>query len=202
MKLLCGTTNEAKMNSIKRAVQPLGIHIMGLNDLNCAIPQVAETGTTLLENARINANAYYEAFHMPVFSCDSGLYFDEVREDQQPGIYVRRVQGRELSDEEMIEYYGALARQYGGTLTARYRNAICLILDETTSYESMDLSLATEPFLLVSQPHPRRVEGFPLDALSKDIKSGIYYYDMQEKDVSSGLENGVQRFFAQALKGR
>ena len=81
MKLLCGTTNEAKLNSIKRAVQPLGIHIMGLNDLDCAIPQVTETGTTLLENARIKANAYYEAFHMPVFSCDSGLYFDEVRED-------------------------------------------------------------------------------------------------------------------------
>ena len=39
--------------------------------------------------------AYFEAFHMPVFSCDSGLYFDELSEEEQPGIHVRRVGGRE-----------------------------------------------------------------------------------------------------------
>ena len=92
MKLLCGTTNEAKMNSIKRAVQPLGVHIMGLHDLNCAIPQVAETGTNVLENGGIKASADYEAFHTTVFACDSGLYVDEVRAGQRQGIGVRRVQ--------------------------------------------------------------------------------------------------------------
>ena len=32
---------------------------------------------------------------MPVFSCDSGLYFDEAL---QPGTCVRRVNGRELTE--------------------------------------------------------------------------------------------------------
>ena len=44
----------------------------------------------------------------------------------------------------------------------------------------MDMSIATEPFILVSEPHPKSVEGFPLDSLSVDIATGEYYYDFPE----------------------
>ena len=64
-----------------------------------------ETGNTPLENARQKAIAYYQVFKMPVFSCDSGLYFDEVPDEIQPGVHVRNVNGRCLSDDEMIAYY-------------------------------------------------------------------------------------------------
>ena len=74
---------------------------------------VNENGNTPLENAEIKARAYFETFHMPVFSCDSGLYFDELKDEEQPGIHVRRVNGKELSDEEMTEYYASLAKKYG-----------------------------------------------------------------------------------------
>lgn len=201
MKILYGTTNKAKLSIMKEATKALGIEIIGLNDLNCKIPTVNEYGETPLENAEIKARAYYDAFHMPVFSCDSGLYFDELEDEEQPGIHVRRVNGKELSDEEMILYYSALAERHGGKLTGRYRNAIYLILDEKTVYSSMDMSLATEPFLLVSKPHQERVEGFPLDSLSKDIVSGKYYYDLKEKDVSTSvIEDGVRMFFLKVMK--
>ena len=152
-------------------------------------------GKTPLENAEIKAKAYYEAFRIPVFSCDSGLYFDELEDEKQPGIHVRRVNGKELTDEEMTEYYVSLAKKHGGKLTGRYRNAIYFILDENSHYYSMDISIATEPFILVSTPHPKRVEGFPLDSLSKDIKTGEYYYDLEEKEVSTNVEDGLRRFF-------
>ena len=85
-------------------------------------------------------------------------------------------------------------------MTGRYRNAICLILDEERMYSSMDISLATEPFLLVPEPHPKRLEGFPLDSLSKDIATGEYYYDLGEKDVStSAMEEGFKHFFSKVL---
>ena len=80
-------------------------------------------------------------------------------------------------------------------MTGRYRNAIYFILDETHAYSSMDISLATEPFILVSKPHQKRVEGFPLDSLSKDIGSGEYYYDLEVKDVSTSVDEGVKEFF-------
>ncbi len=201
MKILYGTTNKAKLSIMKEAAKTLGIDIISLKDLECEIPSVNESGETPLENAQIKAEAYYNAFHMPVFSCDSGLYFDELEDEEQPGIHVRRVNGKELNDDEMILHYSALADRHGGKLTGRYRNAIYLILDETTVYSSMDISLATEPFILVSKPHQKRVEGFPLDSLSKDIVSGEYYYDLEEKDVStSAMEEGVKKFFSRIVE--
>lgn len=202
MKILYGTTNKGKLAAMKIAVKPLDIELIGLNDLNREIPVINECGKTPLENAEIKARAYFEAFHMPVFSCDSGLYFDELKEDEQPGIYVRRVNGRELTDDEMQVYYASLAKQHGGTITGRYRNAIYFILDEKHHYSSMDMSIATEPFYLVSEPHTKRVEGFPLDGLSKDIKTGVYYYDLEEKDVSTSVDEGVRAFFSESLKSK
>ncbi len=200
MKILYGTTNKGKLQAMKKAVKELSIEIIGLNDLDCELPLINESGMTPLENAEIKARAYFEAFHMPLFSCDSGLYFDELVEEEQPGIHVRRVNGKELNDDEMIQYYASLADKYGGKITGRYRNAIYFILDEEHHYSSMDMSIATEPFALVTKPHVNRVEGFPLDSLSIDIASGKYYYDIDVKDVSTSVDDGVREFFAEALE--
>lgn len=201
MKILYGTTNKAKVAAMEQATKPLGIELISLLDLNCELPKVDECGKTPLENSKIKAEAYYKAFHMPVFSCDSGLYFDELPEEEQPGLHVRRVGGRDLTDDEMIEYYAALAEKHGGTLTGRYKNAVHFIFDESRVYSSMDPALSTEPFLLVTKPHPKRVEGFPLDSLSKDPISGEYYYDLPEKDVStSAIEEGYRQFFEEIIK--
>ena len=197
MKILYGTTNKGKLQAMEKSVKPLNIELIGLDDLDSALPSINENGKTPLENAEIKARAYYEAFHMPVFSCDSGLYFDELDEDEQPGIHVRRVKGKELSDNEMMEYYASLAKQHGGKITGRYRNAIYFILDEKQHYSSMDISIASEPFILGTKPHSKRVEGFPLDSLSIDIKTGKYYYDLEVKDVSTSVDDGIRKFFSE-----
>ena len=195
MKILYGTTNQAKLDLMRRAVLPLGIEIIGLSDLGCEIPVVDESGNSPLENAELKARTYFKAFRMPVFSCDSGLYFEGLSDDKQPGVHVRRIGGRELSDAEMTEYYAELSRKNGGNIIGQYRNAIFLILDEEHTYSSMDQSIATEPFILSDTPHEKRVAGFPLDCLSKDPKSGEYYYDMKEMRLVSGTEEGLRNFF-------
>lgn len=199
MKILYGTTNKGKLQAMETAVKQLDIQLIGLNDLDSELPFINEDGKTPLENAEIKAKAYYEAFHIPVFSCDSGLYFDELKEGEQPGIHVRRINGRELTDDEMVQYYSSLAKKHGGKITGRYRNAIYFILDENHHYSSMDMSIATEPFLLVEKPHLKRVEGFPLDSLSVDIGSGKYYYDLEVKDVSTSVDDGIRKFFSEIL---
>ena len=201
MKILYGTTNKGKLQAMKKAVETLDIELIGLGDIDSELPYINENGKTPLENAEMKAKAYYEAFHMPVFSCDSGLYFDELQEDEQPGLHVRRINGKELTDDEMIEYYAALAERHGGKITGRYRNAIYFILDEEHHYSSMDMSIATEPFLLVTKPHEKRVEGFPLDSLSIDIGTGKYYYDLEVKDVSTSVDDGVRKFFGRVFAG-
>lgn len=200
MRILYGTTNQAKLESMKRITKSLDLEIIGLNDLQQPIPKVDESGKSPLENAELKARAYFNAFSMPVFSCDSGLYFEQVEEKYQPGTHIRRVNGKELSDEEMIEYYSNLAKMHDNQLLGRYRNAICLVLNENTCFSSMDEMLATEPFKLVSVAHPKRVKGYPLDSLSVDIHSGKYYYDMQEKSVDqSAIEQGFTEFFQKVL---
>ena len=201
MKILYGTTNTAKLQAMVKAVEELGIELIGLNDLDSELPVINEDGKNPLENAEIKARAYYEAFHMPVFSCDSGLYFDELKEEEQPGIYVRRVGNRELTDDEMIKHYASIAEKHGGKITGRYRNAIYFILDDAHHYSSMDMSIATELFILVTKPHEKRVKGFPLDSLSVDINSGEYYYDLDVKDVSTSVDEGVREFFKKSLNG-
>lgn len=195
MKILYGTTNKGKLQAMKKALESFDIELISLVDVNSPLPSINENGTTLLENAELKARAYYEAFGMPVFSCDSGLYFDELEENEQPGLHVRRINGKELTDDEMIQYYASLAERHGGRITGRYRNAIYFILDEEHHYSSMDMSIATEPFVLGTVPHTKRVEGFPLDSLSIDIATGKYYYDLEVKDVSTSVDDGVRAFF-------
>ncbi|MDY3274849.1 MAG: non-canonical purine NTP pyrophosphatase [Agathobacter sp.] len=199
MKILYGTTNKAKLQAMRTSLESFDIELIGLGDIDSELPSINEDGKTPLENAEIKARAYYKAFHIPVFSCDSGLYFDELKEEEQPGLHVRRINGKELTDDEMREHYAALAVKHGGRITGRYRNAIYFILDEEHHYSSMDMSIATEPFILVTEPHPKRVEGFPLDSLSVDIETGKYYYDLDVKDVSTSVDDGVRKFFSTIL---
>ena len=200
MRILYGTTNQAKLDSMKRITKVLGIEIIGLKDVNQPLPHIEESGKNPLENAKMKAEAYYKAFSMPVFSCDSGLYFDNIEEKLQPGTHIRRVNGKELTDEEMIEYYSGLAKSHDDRLIGRYRNEIYFILDDEIKFSGMDESLATEPFMLVSKPHEKRIKGFPLDSISVDLASGKYYYDIEEKSVDqSAVEKGFKAFFEKVL---
>lgn len=205
MKLLFGTGNQAKLSVMRSRLEKIGIELIGLNDLRAEgknIPEVIESGSSPLENARLKAMAYYRAFRMPVFSCDSGLYFDNVPDEIQPGVHVRNVNGRCLTDEEMLEYYAGLARQYGD-LVACYKNAICLVVDENRIYESMAESMASEKFILTDKPHSAiRKKGFPLDSLSIDMKTNKYYYDLADDELEQfAVEDGVLSFFEKIIKG-
>lgn len=69
--------------------------------------------------------------------------------------------------------------------------------------------MASEPFLITSKPHPIRNEGFPLDSLSIEIKTGRYYYDIsreasEEKDADIleqiAVEDGFLTFFQKVLE--
>jgi len=96
MKLLYGTGNPAKLAAMKSRLEKFDLELIGLSDMKTqgyTIPEVAEDGNTPLENARQKALAYYRAFRIPVFSCDSGLYFDQVPEEVQPGVHVRTIKG-------------------------------------------------------------------------------------------------------------
>lgn len=204
MKLLYATGNPAKFTAMQNRLSELGIELISLRDLRAQgipIPDVPETGNTPLKNARQKALAYYEAFRMPVFSCDSGLYFEDVPEEIQPGVHVRTVNGVYLTDEQMLAHYIGLVKRYG-RLTAKYRNAICYVQDGEHSYEAMEPDMESEKFWLTDKPHSSiRRAGFPLDSISLDPRTGQYFYDLPETAVDQvAVEEGFLTFFRRILQ--
>jgi 8-oxo-dGTP diphosphatase len=182
-------------------VEPIGIEIIGLDDafaeINLARPQITENGDDPLENARIKASAYYEVLRQPLFSCDSGLYIDGLEDSRQPKQNIRGI-GDYMDDDAAIAHYSALAAEFGGNVTARYKNAIVLITGEGQIHEHMGDDIASERFSIVTKPHAKRNPGFPLDSLSVHIESGQYYYDMGNQDKLA-KSDGFVEFFKRIL---
>ena len=204
IRLIYGTGNPAKLGAMRRRLGSLPLEILGLNDIKEELSKeaweqirnVEEDGKTPLENARKKARTYFQVIKKPVFSCDSGLYFDNVPEEVQPGVHVRTIHGRSYTDGEMEEYYTGLAKKYGD-LRARYRNAVCLVMGPGEEYSLMDESIASEYFLITSVPHEKPCQpGFPLDRISLDIRTGKYFYDLEDEVLDRvAVEDGALSFF-------
>ena len=185
---------------MREVLSPLAVEIIGLKETGLSIPEPKENGNTPLENARIKALAYYQALKRPVFACDSGLYIDGLPEEEQPGVHVRVKNGKRMSDEEMVSYYAAVAKKLGGKAVARYKNAVCLVMDEHEIYEHFGDDISGDTFYLVEKPHPKREEGLPLDSLSVHMESGEYYKDRpRPKGDTSMMDRGFQAFFKKVL---
>ena len=118
-KILFATTNPAKVQTYQTELERRGFEVVTLKDLNLNL-KVQETGKNSIENAYIKSKAYYDATGITTISMDNSLFIENIPEKLQPGTYVRRVNGKELSDDEMITYYTDLVKQYGGKLTAKW----------------------------------------------------------------------------------
>lgn len=200
--LLYGTDNPAKLGTMSRRLDGMGIKLISLEDMTEKPPEVDECGKSPLENARLKALAYYKHYGVPVFSCDSGLYFEGVAEELQPGTHIRRISGKRLTDDEMTEYYCSLAKNNSGRITAQYLNAICLVLSENEIFEHMGVDISSESFILTDKPHSKKVDGYPLDRISINSRTGKYYYDMEQGEylLEESFDKGFRDFFAKALK--
>lgn len=198
MQLLYGTSNPSKLQHMKEMLEGLDINIIGLNDVGISI-DVNECGTTPLENARIKALAYYKITGMPTFSCDSGLYIEGLEENSQPGVYVRRINNKYLNDEEFILYYTKLVSNIGHNTKAKFKNAICLVLNQNQviEYDGDDIA---DHFIMTSKPHNIRKPGFPMDSISLDIETGKYFTEITEKGKNEqDITKGFRRFFTKTL---
>ena len=199
--LLYGTSNTAKLEAMRQHIKGLPIAILGLKDIEIELPEIDESGSDPLENARIKAYAYHKATGLSTFSCDSGLYIEDAPDEVQPGVHVRSVVGDGyLNDDEMIEHYAKLAESMGGNITVQYKNGICLVMSNGEIFEYMGDDIAGEQFILTSKPHKRLTPGFPLDSLSVHIETGKYYYDMDELKDRSSMDAGFRAFFERVLE--
>lgn len=191
--LLFGTGNPSKLETMRESLKDLDIELISLRDMEKSPPYVDESGSSPLENARIKATAYYRYYGIPAFSHDCGLYFENpgFPDELQPGVNVRRVNGKTLTDDEMTEYYSGLAKKYG-KLTTHYKTAICLVMSESVV---LDGTWRGGAFCIVEKPHSaQRSEGYPLDCISVSAKTGRYLYDAPNECFGNGADERRQFF--------
>lgn len=177
MKVLFATTNPAKIKAYVDELHKNGIEIVTINDLGIRL-DVDESGKDAIENAYIKAKAYYDETNMITIGMDNNLFFENVPEEMQPGVYVRRVNGKELSDEEMIEHYSRLARENGRKLTASWIYGMVIYNGkETKSY-----TWKKSNFYIIDKPSDKRNPGYPLDSISILPELNKYFVDLTKEE--------------------
>ena len=140
-----------------------------------------------IENALIKARAYATKTKLPVFAMDDNLYLENVPKEKQPGMYVRRVDGKRLTDSEMIEYYSNLAKKYGkdGKLTCRWVYGIAII----NNGKENTYTWSKEDFYIVDKPSNKINPGYPLNTISINKKLNKYFTDITEEDKKNLQED-------------
>lgn len=178
-EILFATGNKSKAKRFTKGLLEHDIKVLTLEDININI-EVEENGSTAIENALIKARAYAKETSLPVFAMDDTLYIDNIPDDKQPGLFVRRVNGKKLNDEEMIEYYSNLAKEYGtnGLLTGRWIYGMALINND----HEYTYTWGKQNFYITSTPSNIINPGYPLNTISINIKLNKYFTELTEED--------------------
>lgn len=178
-EILFATGNKSKAKRFTKGLLEHDIKVLTLEDININI-EVEENGSTAIENALIKARAYAKKTNLPVFAMDDTLYIDNIPDDKQPGLFVRRVNGKKLNDEEMIEYYSNLAKEYGtnGLLTGRWIYGMALI----NNGHEYTYTWSKQNFYITSTPSNIINPGYPLNTISINIKLNKYFTELTEED--------------------
>lgn len=198
MKVLFATGNPAKVKRYKESLEKNGIELITIKDIGINL-NIDENGKDAIENAYIKAKAYYDATGIPTIGMDNNLFIDGIDESLQPGTHVRRVGGRQLSDEEMITYYTRLVKEHGGKLQAKWVYGMVVITDKSCD----ELTWSKDKFYFVSTPCSKRNPGYPLDSISIIPEFNKYLVELsdEERNLCKSKENidGVVNFILDCI---
>lgn len=195
-KVLFATTNPAKIKKYKKELEKRDVEVLTINDLNKNV-KVEENGKDAIENALLKAKAFYEVTGIATIGMDNSLFIAGIPEEKQPGTHVRRVGGRELTDEEMIEYYTNLTREYGGKLTAKWIFGLVVYNEKGAK----KYSWSKEHFYFVDTPCKKRNPGYPLDSISIMPENHKYFLELtdEEKMKQNTKDDEVVEFIVKQL---
>ena len=191
MKLLFATGNEYKFNLMKERlkefddIELVNPKMLGIN--------IVEDGQTAEENSRKKAEAYHAATNLPTISEDSGLFINKFKKKEQPGLFVKRINGQEgLSDETILKYYIDMLKKYDGRSLAHYFTGVCIIDEEGNEFSD---TIEETDFLLISQPSKKvNKNGGILEPISFDIDANKYFDQRTEEEIANHYQSLDDRY--------
>ena len=97
-KIVLATGNKGKVKELARMLSGLGIEVLPQSEFD--VTEVAETGSTFVENAIIKARHAAKHTGLPAIADDSGLAVDAL--GGAPGVYSARYSGEHATDQSNI----------------------------------------------------------------------------------------------------
>lgn len=97
-KIVLATGNKGKVKELAAMLSGLGIEVLPQSEFN--VTEVAETGTTFVENAIIKARHAARQTGLAAIADDSGLAVDAL--GGAPGVYSARYSGEQATDQSNI----------------------------------------------------------------------------------------------------
>ena len=180
-KIVFATGNPTKGKRFSKGLLKYDIEVVTLKDLDIKL-EVEENGKDAIENALIKARECFKKTNMPSMGMDDTLYLENVPEDKQPGLFVRRINGKSLTDEEMISHYTQLVKEYGidSKLSCKWIYGLALI--DSNGKESV-YTWEKDNFYMVSEPSSKINPGYPLNSISKYKGIDKYFTEVTDEDL-------------------
>ncbi len=185
MEVLFATNNPAKIKIYANKLKENGVNVKSLLDLNID-SEIEENGENSIENAIIKAKGYYKFGKIPTIGMDNSLFIEGIADFEQPGTHVRRINGKRLTDKEMIEYYTGLVKKYKKNLKAKWVYGMAI-------YDGKNIktfSWSKGDFYFVENPSPILNEGYPLDSISILPENGKYFVDLTREEKEEYKSKG------------
>ena len=195
-QVVFATNNPSKVKRFAHGLLNEGVELLCLKDLGLVL-NVDENGQSVIENALIKARACYKLTHKSVIGMDDTLYMEGVPADHQPGLFVRRIHGKALNDEELLDYYINIVKEYGveGKVNCKWVYGLAVINENG---EESVYTWSKDNFYMVDVPSAIKNPGYPLNSISKYKAIDKYFTDVSEKDKRclSEDESDVVQFIA------
>ena len=198
-EVIFATSNTSKSKRFAKGLLENNIKILTLKDLDLKL-NVEENKTTAIENARIKARECFKLTNKPSMGMDDTLYIEGIPESIQPGLFVRRVNGKTLTDEEMIKHYTNLVKKYStdGRLNAKWVYGLVVINEDGKESE---YTWKKNNIYLVDKASNTINEGYPLNSITKIKELDKYLTDLTSKDIELTKvgESDVIEFIVKSL---
>jgi len=196
-KILIATRNDAKFGRYKRVLNRVrpNIEILSPAQLNIDV-KVEEIGESSEEIAKHKALQYLNYSSLPSLAIDEECYVEGVPDEMQPGIHVRRIGGREVTDIELLNFF--FLNYMGKWANWTFSHVLAL------SPEKIFLDKAVISAYLYMRIQPGHlIKGYPLSSLLYDVKLGKYWIDLTEEEeriVLQPVYKSIERILNKAFE--
>jgi inosine/xanthosine triphosphate pyrophosphatase family protein len=160
---------------MRNLLMPFSLELLNLADIGITT-QIPENSETPVENARQKVEFAFPKSCIPTFAVDSGLYIESFSREKQPGLFVRRIYGKDLavSDDEMLKYYQQELDKVGGQSKGTWVTSIAFRIDVSQIF----CETFTSETFFTSKVSRVVMKGEPLNSLQIDPISGAYFSEM------------------------